>query len=547
MKKIVYHIIIIIAILAAACTDDPFLEPVPYSFTSPENFYQKESDFELAINGCYDILNSGSVQGLGNHDTWSRGLYFMMNGGTDEMITQASAGGVDYAPWGLAAFTSDNKFLRYNWHFFYAGINRTNYLLEKIDNVEFRNNLRKEEIKAEAVFLRGLYHYYLSMLFGAIPTYTTSSQDPSAERQPVNEVFSRIIQDFTYGYNNLQHRASILGRANKWSAAGFLAKTYTYLASCKTNNVGESLNFPLNSFSWVDAGQTYTNALTLLNDIVLNSGYELIPNYDYLFRETTKSHQYKECLFLAEACGEPGNQKINIWVNNLLPQGNANIHGGGYGWQRPLGEVFHRYNVADKRRHHNCTGNFSGSIEVEVIDGVRYYIPRPITHANTGWYSGGKFRYRDPQQKNLLPWATDGNFPLLRFADLLLLQAEALFFTGNETQARNVLTTIRQRSAQGDVQVLNTAYYKADFVQELLDERSRELCFEGHRRIDLRRFGKYTQVIGNLSALATTGFYNTAVPTLKANWQEYKIWFPIPVSETDINPNLVQNPGWVAE
>ena len=544
MKKLIFYSILATVILFTACSDEPFLDALPYSFTSPDNFYTKESDFELAINGCYDVLNAGSIQGLGNYDTWSRGLYFMINGGTDEMITQGSAGGPDYAPWGLAAFTSDNKFLRYNWFFFYAGINRTNYLLEKIEEVEFSDTERQAEIKAEATFLRGLYHYYLSLLFGAIPTYTTSMQDPDAPRQALSEVYPLIISDLMYGYENLPHRASITGRANKWTAAGFLAKVYTYLGSSKINNVGESLNFPLNSFSWVDANDMYQKALTLTSEIIQNSGYKLTEKYDYLFRETTKSAQYEECLLLAEATGDPGNQKINIWVNNLLPQGNANIYGGGYGWQRPLGEVYHRYFNSDKRLKHNCTGNFSGEIQSEIIDGVTYYIPREITHANTGWYSCGKFRYRDPKQKTLLPWATDGNFPLLRFADIMLLNAEAYYYNGNEPEARNVLTTVRERIALNEVAELDSAYFKEDFIMELLDERSRELCFEGQRRFDLRRFGKYTDVINNLSSQATTGWYNVAVPTLQSNWKEYKIWFPLPVSETDVNLNLLQNPGW---
>jgi tryptophanase len=79
-------------------------------------------------------------------------------------------------------------------------------------------------------------------------------------------------------------------------------------------------------------------------------------------------------------------------------------------------------------------------------------------------------------------------------------------------------------------------------VQELLDERSRELCFEQWRRFDLARFNKYDAVVAAMSE--TFGFYNTIVPSIKQNWKAERIWLPIPLAQTDLNKNLVQNPGF---
>ena len=544
MKKVIY-IILALGFLMSSCGED-FLETVPYSFTSPENFYQTEADYELAINGVYDVINSSGIQGQGNLPTWGRGLYFMLNGSTDEMVANGATGGVTYAPFGNASYTSDSEFLRYNWFYWYAGISRANFVIQNIEKVNFSNTARQAEIKYEAVFLRGLYHYYLANLFGGVPVYTTSVQDPEAARQPLSEVYDQIIDDFTDAYDNLPGAASIKGRANKWTAAGFLVKVYTYLGSCKTNNVGASMAFALNSFDWVDAADMYSTALTVSNDIIANSGYKLTEHYDYLFRETTRSAQYEETLLAAEACDDAGNYKINVILNNLCPQGNRNTVGGGYGWQRPLGELWFKYNDDDFRKTYNLTGNFSGPVITEDIEGVNYFAPRAIPNTNTGWYCGGKFRMRDPKEKALTSWASDLNFPLLRYADILLLNAEALYMTGDEAAARNVLTTVRERVANSDVNLLNTAYYKVDFIEELIDERTRELCFEGVRRFDLLRFGVFTDVITSLSTEKTVGFYNTNVVTLQANWAEFKIWFPIPISETDVNLNLVQNPGWIA-
>ena len=150
----------------------------------------------------------------------------------------------------------------------------------------------------------------------------------------------------------------------------------------------------------------------------------------------------------------------------------------------------------------------------------------------------------DPSQKSTSSWAAATSLPLLRYADVLLLHAEAQFFTGDEPGARTTLSSVRQRAVQAPAVVddLNTAYFKSDFVEELLDERSRELCFENWRRFDLARFNKYNDAISSLTSDA--GFYNSVVPSLQQNWKPEKVWFPIPLPQRDLNPNLDQNPGF---
>jgi hypothetical protein len=535
--------IISLSLTLMACSED-ILESAPYSFTSPENFYETADDAELAINGCYSVINDRDIHGDGNYDTFGRGLLFMLNAGTDEMVTRDGFGNIDYAPWGLASFTSTNKFLGFNWLYWYSGINRVNTLLENIDGIDMPEN-RQNEIEGEARFLRGLYHMYLAKMFGGVPTYTTSQADPLKARQPLNEVYELIISDFTYAYQNLNDQSSVIGRANKWTAGGYLAKVYAYLGSCKTFNVGEDLNFTLNSFNWVDANQMYANALSISTDVVNNSGYILIDEYDNLFRATTDSYQRQESLFMAEASNDISRNNVNIWVNLLLPQGNPSIVGGGNGWMRATGEMYNKYTDGDFRRTHNLTGSLANNASFEEIDGIRYFIPRPLSDPNQGNYCQGKFRYQDPSQKALPFWASGGDLPLLRFADILLIKAESEYFTGNETGARNTMSIVRTRALEAGTTLedLNTAYFKTDFVEELLEERSRELAFECQRRFDLMRFNKFTEAINNLDPDA--GRWNTVVPQLQSNWSPNRIWFPIPLNQTSINPNLLpNNPGF---
>ena len=95
---------------------------------------------------------------------------------------------------------------------------------------------------------------------------------------------------------------------------------------------------------------------------------------------------------------------------------------------------------------------------------------------------------------------------------------------------------------------MNSAYYKTDFMEELLDERSRELCVEGWRRIDLIRTGKMTEVIGNMKTVNDAGnkyyYFAPQMEPIKNNYKPYKIWMPVPKREREVNKNLSQNPGY---
>jgi len=540
MKKIEYLIVVLGLLLMASCSN--VLETEPYSFTSPDNFYKSAKEAEIALNGVYHVLSNSNIQGTGNQSTFSRNLGCMLNGATDEMWTRNTYNNPGFTPFGVAGVASDNAFLNETWFEFYAGINRANYLIEKLDGINDFSDNRKVEIEAEARLLRGFYHMMLSMMWGGVPVYTTAIQDPLQERQSIQEVYAQIITDYEFAYENLPHRASELSHVNKWTAAGLLARAHTYLASAKTSALPD-FGLAINSFDWVNATEHYEKALTYTTATVLESGYELISNYDYLFRETTKSYQYQETLFAAEGSTSSGMEVINMLVQGFCPQGNVNVNGGSYGFFRPSGELFNKYNVADKRFTHNLTSNLRNTSPIEVIDGFNYYVPFPLNgNPNTGSYSCGKYRAMDPAQKSIANWANSINYPLLRLADILLLHAEAQYFTGDESGARNTFTIVRSRAVADGFTVddLNTAYYKANFVDELLDERSRELCFEFTRRFDLARFNKFDEAIASLSP--DFGFYNTTVPTIKQNWKSTKVWFPVPLPQLDLNPNLVPNP-----
>lgn len=465
-----------LGILLTSCENSAFLSEPPYSFTSPENFYKNESDLKIALVGCYSTINTKDVPDAFVPDgTYSRGLLFVLGGGNDELLSNTSS---ELADFGRLSYLPSNSCVSSLWAAYFAGINRCNLLLEKAVDVDM-DPMVKEQIIGEARFLRAFFYYHLAVAFGGVPVTTSSIPDNKAPREPIQEVFSLIIDDLTFAYNTLGGSAINTGGANKWTAGGYLGVVYNYLASSKRYEVGKSLGFGLNSFEWVNADEMSQNATTVLKDVVDNSGYILVARekYSYLFRETTKAEQYKECLFMAESSNAISNSYPEM-ANFPIPNGDRNLYGGGYGRLRPTRELYMSYNDNDIRRDHNITGTYSEHSTIEVIEGASYYVPTEALLVSRINWCTGKFRFQDPKEKIIPASATSISYPLLRFADVLLQYAEALYFTGDETQARSIFTTIRNRvvKPEVDVETLNTAYYKADFVDELLDERKRELC-----------------------------------------------------------------------
>ncbi|MET0394395.1 MAG: RagB/SusD family nutrient uptake outer membrane protein [Chitinophagaceae bacterium] len=545
MKKLTCALILLITVLSlGSCRR--FLEESPYSTVAPENFFKTASDAEMALTGVYDVLTMVSIQGQGNGDTWGRGLHYLTEVGNDELVTAANTT-VDFREYGNYSYTAQTPTAGYTWIFLYAGINRANYILERVPAIPM-DETRKKQILGEASFLRGQYYFYLGWLWGGVPIVTTSQAPLDAPRSPITDVMRIAEADFKLAYESLPARNTKPGRVDKYTAAGFLAKLYLYLGSCKEYQVGEAPGFPLNSFASVNQADMYHKVEEICADIYTNSQYTLLRPYRNLFFASTEADARAEKMMLAQV--GPGGSSEYLFASNLSgPKGNASLVGGGYGFMTPLKEIYDKYNTNDGRMAHNLTGSIAANPPFEMINGEKYFTPGTYSTSTFSNLSLGKFRQSDPAArlaKGIPAWASETDFGILRYADVLLMYAEAKFKNGDEAGARQLFRELRLRAVADDATKLNvitTAYRKTDFMQELLDERSRELCGEGWRRFDLIRTGQLANVIASLK---TTGAVpNTSlVPEVKANFADYKIWYPIPAHEIDLNHNLVQNPGY---
>ncbi|WP_346237712.1 RagB/SusD family nutrient uptake outer membrane protein [Niabella insulamsoli] len=540
MKTIYQHLTLLTFMFTTLVSCQKYIEDAPLSQATVDQFYKTPKDAEVALIGIYSILSN-------NDGSYGRSLITVLNGGNDELLVNFNTTNrPDDFPFGDASFSATSEFLKSVWATQYRGIYRANLFLEQVDQIpaeKFSGN-RKAALLAEARLLRGFFHMTLSMMHGAIPVYTSTAQEATLPRHTLEEVYRQIIEDYSFAYENLEARGPRSTSVNKYTAAALLARVYTYLASAKNNGYAKDFSdLPINSFDWVDADECYRNALALTTDIVLHSGYILIPEYRRLFRPNTKADQYKECLMLAEASSDASARVTNSIRDVLIPQGNRDTRGGGAGTFRPTGQLYDLYMNIDNRFSNNLTGNLNSNT-TEELDGVTFFVPR-AAKKDQSYYCVGKFRMRAGVSNTLSSGASDMSIPIIRYAEVLLLHAEALYFTGDESAAREIFTQIRQRAVAGNaanLEKLNSRYRKADFIEELLDERSRELCFENLRKIDLARFGKLTNVIKSLDE--TNGFYNKIVPQLQANWIPERVWFPIPDAQILLNNNLEQNLGF---
>ena len=314
---------------------------------------------------------------------------------------------------------------------------------------------------------------------------------------------------------------------------------------------------PLNDFGWVDEEAMSLAARDVLKEVVEKSPYELLDknNYRKLYYEMSKEAQYKECLLMAEYAENTKHCMVSYYV--LSPVGDAKTVGGSYQRMFPTMKLYHSYDNADVRRDCNITGAYNpnnrygsdlSKIPSETVDGYRYYVPAEssgvASGTSTALWCTGKFRVSDPKERSSISAnQCVMNYPLMRMAEVRLQYAEALYFTGDESGARKQFDPVRERVLAGDVSLkkLNEAYYRSDFVEELLEERGRELCYESKRKIDLIRFGRITETIEELPSEGGPNNVAVGIDLLKDNWRSYKIWLPVPQSEIDLNPNLEQN------
>jgi hypothetical protein len=486
MRRIIYFGILIISVgLSFGCKKFLTVDP-PYS-QDVENFFQSPEDYDRALTGAYDMLqgsfmtlwigeiaSDNSIAG-GESVNDTQGLH---------QIDNMTHGGVN---------NELRNVLRWN----YTGITRANYILENKDNIDF---VGKDHILAEAKFLRAYYYFELVKYFGDVPLIIDKrlgiDEALQIPRSPKAEVYAQIEKDFSEAAEVLNTIATQKGRATKGAALSFLGKVYLYQ----------------NKFA--EAASTF--------DEVINSGsYSLIPNYNDLFSVSNENNS--ETIFDVQYTGlEGGSYGCLICLEGNAAVGfqgirqyNGPVYGDGNSYNLPTQALFDAFSPIDPRRG------------ATVLDIEAFIAAQPnassITYAqgaggHTGFYNN---KYIKRQGEIGLPdndLTSPVNYRVMRYADVLLMAAEAHYQTGNTSKAQQLVNQVRVRAGVPGLAV--------NSINVIYKERRFELSGEGLRFFDLVRTGQAADFI--------QGF----IPG------KHDV-FPIPQVEIDLaGGTWPQNPGY---
>ena len=491
MRHFRIYIMSLVALLLMSCSDD-FLDRQPLDTINTENYPTTAEELVTVVNGAYQPLQWPKLYNLRmwSTDIMAGNSIVGAGGGSDGIETQDMANFV---------INTDNAGVLDLWRGPWPGILMSNIVLDAAPQMDIDEDIRKRSM-GEAHFLRAHYYFILARFFGDVPLITepqSSDSDLFPPRDPVAQVYELIISDLNAAAELLpeknEYTSENKGRASKGAAYGMLAKVHLTLGN-------------------------YQQVVQYATEVE-NLGYDLNDNYADNFSITNENSI--ESLFEVQYASNGGydfwsNENQASWASPFMGPRGANFVAGGYGWNQPTEEFVSAYEEGDERK--DATVLYEGGPE---FDGKEYESRFSFTGYNT--------------RKFLVPLSqvsaydnSPMNFPILRFADVLLMKAEALNELGQTALAEDYLNMVRNRAGLDDIEGLS----QADFRNAVLHERRMELAFEGQRWFDLIRVnnGEY-----GLNFLRSIG---------RNNASQKHLLFPIPQIELDRNPNLVQNPGY---
>lgn len=516
------------------------LDKQPSDFVQPQNYYNSENDLNLALAGTYDPLVSEYL--------YASAIWYQLGDCTDE----------SFYPFSVSAFSAPmfyqfdytSPYISGLWEQCYIGIERANLLIQNI-NKPAMDEIKRQAILGEALFLRGFYHFMLVSNYGDVPlkiTPTISVNSVDIPRTPMREVYAQVLADMKEAEGKVL-KASQIGNSSHISQGavqGMLARVCLYMAGNPLNDQSKYAEALAWTQKVVSSGEHAL--LTTYNASLTNSAYSQI-----FINEAQDIYDVKECMWEADFNMNNGNPAFaeggrlgtyQITCNNLDT-------GYGSGGIRTTIKLYNLYKSGDLRRDWAIT---PFSFTSTATTAIRV----PYTSSNIINRESGKWRrYYEPSTYPKQQYRTGQNFPILRYADVLLMHAEAENEVNGPTAvAYDAINRVRRRGygVPPDVPDVNAdltpGLSAAEFRQEIMNERSRELCFEGLRRPDLIRWGTLNQVFteiiaeinsSNTSATNKSRFvvgYNTAISSPKY------LLYPIPALEININKAIRQNPGW---
>ena len=438
MKQYLFIIILTTGLLVS-CGDD-FLEPIPESAVSSENYFTNDEEIETGVIGMYDAIQGINSNNLDDNFSVQR-EYYLTEMRSDNTRTKSSEG--EAAQFESYTVTASNGIVSNYYISFYEIIYRANLVLSSLDAASAD---KADSFEGEAKFVRAYAYFNLVRLYGDIPLIDRLTgpleKDVAYTRVASSTIYDLIISDLQTAVTNLDN--SYKNRASKAGAQTLLAKVYLTL------------------------GINYSEAQTLLES-VMSSGFSLEPN----FKDVFYTENNDEVIFAVGYTSDLTSDSQNIsaeWLNSVGRTSGVN------------------YVTADARA---ALDNFGGnrtlySYRQDAAQPTQYQVAKYIPNGDTDLGI-------EPTASN--PELAGNDWIVLRYADVLLMHVEAILAGGQETTATAALNSFQQVRNRAGLTTPVTSVTK----QELLDERRVELAFENHRFFDLVRFGVAQEVLSSYS------------------------------------------------
>ncbi|MDB5120774.1 MAG: hypothetical protein JWN56_1992 [Sphingobacteriales bacterium] len=505
--KPIYFILAVILGSLSSCAK---LDESPKSFLTPDQFYKTSGDAVSAVNAIYYPLVDNST---GAQPIYNRLFYTGLDFLTDDL--DAGPGSPNGEVRALAKLThaSTNLRIQQIWTEHYEGINKANIALERIPAIPMDEKL-KNRLLGEASFLRAFYYFNLVRLYGDVPLLLADQTKLSIEelkvpRTPAEEVYSQIIKDLTQAAQLFKNGSTgEAGRATEGAAVALLSKVY------------------LTKRDWANSVKYSTQVIDG------PYGYGLFDNYSQVFLPAFKNG--REHIFSAQIKGS------TISTGHLITPSDirSGVPGlkGSYGNQLafyPEGtdkyfSLYKLYSNKDKRKRVSFVTNY-----ISPTNGQKYAtLNAPgdsVPFINKNW---------DPNYA--ATGQSDANMNVLRFAEVLLIHAEAENELNGPTA--NAYTSINKIRKRAGLDNLTLGLTRDQFRDSVYLDRRLELVAECHRYFDLiRETGTEVTGVGPdgkgilIKNLKKVGKNNVAA-------KHYL--YPIPQGELDRNPKLTQNSGW---
>jgi len=471
----------------------------PDAFVSEDNYYQNKSDALASVNAIYYALTGPNGTQVPYNILFVTGMEFM----TDDIKMGPGATNPDVKAQSTLDHSSSTLRVKELWQQHYIAINRANIAIDRIPTINMDTTLRSRLV-LEAKFLRGLLYFNLVRLFGDVPlvlheTPSLSKESLLVGRAPVTDVYAQLIRDFndaeTLPWRYLPSDPDA-GRATGAAAKAMLSLVY------------------LTRSEW-------QKAVDKSNEIINKTDryYDLFANYADVFNKTTKNGI--EHIFSGQFKSN-ANKHGNNFAQRCAPLGIPGINGNLA--DEPTTDLINSFRSTDKRRAVTLTSTFA-------IGGTTY----TINPARNDGLSYVVNKYYDSEVPGNLT-ESGVNVPIIRYAEVLLINAEANNeLNGPNAEAYKNYNLIRKRAGLPQFAGAEGNLTKDQFRDSLYLDRRLELTFEYHRWFDLIR-----EIDKNGNRIMIKTLNAIGKPSAAAKHYLY----PIPQTEIDINPKLVQNPGW---